>query len=227
MRERKHGRPATPATRLLGGLVVGTLAFVLGATLGGTGLERPPLSAAAEEAAAIAAVRIVLGGDEAPESATSRPEEVKRQPFAALDITVEPRVATRVVVEAVGIDADVRSVGYTFTNGSLAYDVPRRDAGQYVGTAAPGERGNTVIAGHVSSRGGSAVFEELLGVNAGDIIDVYRGDVRYQYAVKEIKVVAADTTSVTAPTDEATLTLITCFPGQDFSERFVVVGDLI
>ena len=71
------------------------------------------------------------------------------------------------------------------------------------------------------------MFQALPGVKAGDVVDVYRGDTLYQYAVTEIKVVAADTTSVMDRTDDARLTLITCFPGQNFSERLVVVGQLI
>lgn len=232
--KRRQGRRASRATTLIGSFVIGVLAAGLGFTLGGTGLEQPPLSAAAQEAAALTAFNLAVSGDVIPHevagqppAVVSPPPPVTRQPFSTTAINFESRGATRVVIPSVGIDADVRSVGYTFSNGSLAYDVPRRDAGQYVGTAAPGERGNSVIGGHVANRSGAAVFQALPGVKAGDVVDVYRGDTLYQYAVTEIKVVAADTTSVMDRTDDARLTLITCFPGQNFSERLVVVGQLI
>ena len=66
--------------------------------------------------------------------------------------------ATRVIVRAVGIDTQVATVGYSYANGNLDYDVPRQAAGHYVGTAEPGDRGNLVIGGHVSLRTGPAVF---------------------------------------------------------------------
>jgi len=91
----------------------------------------------------------------------------------------------------------------------------------------PGQLGNSVIGGHVANRGGEAVFQHLPGVSAGDIIEVYSGDQMFRYSVTEIKVVAADATSVMSQTQDATLTLITCFPGQDYSERLVVVGKLL
>jgi LPXTG-site transpeptidase (sortase) family protein len=150
------------------------------------------------------------------------------QPFTAdRESVINISNATRVVVESVGIDSEVRSVGFTFTNGRLRYDVPRFEAGQYVGTASPGDPGNTVIGGHVANRGGAAVFEHLPGVVAGDVIEVYSGDRLFRYSVTEIKVVAADATAVMGQTQDATLTLITCFPGQDYSERLVVVGKLL
>ena len=137
------------------------------------------------------------------------------------------RGATRVVVPSVGIDSEVRSVGFTFQNGELRYDVPRLEAGQYVGTAEPGQAGNTVIGGHVATRGDAAVFQHLPGVNVGDIVEVYSGDRKFRYSITEIKRVAADATSVMGQTQDATLTLITCFPGQDYSERLVVIGKLL
>lgn len=233
-RRRKSGRRASRSTVAIGSFVIGILAAAVGFTLGGTGLEQPPLSAAAREAATATAFRIAVTDDEVPHAAVSQPQSTatqppsaERQPFNAAEFNGGARAATRVVIPSVGIDADVRPVGYTFGNGALAYDVPRRDAGQYAGTAAPGDRGNAVIGGHVASRSGAAVFKELPGVKAGDVVDVYRGDKLYQYAVTEIKVVAADATSVMDRTDDARLTLITCFPGQDYSERLVVVGQLI
>jgi len=131
------------------------------------------------------------------------------------------------VVESVGIDSEVRSVGYTFSNGGLRYEVPRDEAGQHLGTAVPGEIGNTVIGGHLAAGSGTAVFEYLPGVKADDVIQVYVEDRVFRYLVTEIKVVAADATAVMAQTQDATLTLITCFPGQDYSERLVVVGKLL
>ncbi|MBT5773737.1 MAG: sortase [Dehalococcoidia bacterium] len=225
---RPAGRRATGATHALAGFVLGLLAVVAGITFAGTGQEQPLLSAAAEEAASVAAFRIAVGGDAAPEPLAVAVEPVEPQPFLQAGETLfNVRGATRVVVQSVGIDSEVRSVGYTFQGGLLRYDVPQLEAGQYVGTAPPGQPGNTVIGGHVATRGNTAVFQDLPGVKAGDIIEVYSGDRKFRYSVTEIKVVAADATSVMSQTHDATLTLITCFPGQDYSERLVVIGKLL
>ena len=225
---RPTGKRASALTHAVAGFTIGILAVGVGILFAGTGLEQVPQSEAAEEAAAVAAFQVAVSGDDAPRPTAVRRPRAEPQPFLATSGSViNLRGATRVVVDSVGIDSEVRSVGYTFTSGRLQYDVPRFEAGQYVGTAEPGETGNTVIGGHVANRGGSAVFEHLPGVQAGDIIEVYSGDELFRYSVTEIKVVAADATAVMGQTHDATLTLITCFPGQDYSERLVVVGKLL
>ena len=226
--KRRPGRRASGLTHAIGGFTISVLAIGVGLLFAGTGLEQAPQSEAAEAAASVAAFQIAVGGVEIPPPAAEARPEADPQPFmAGADSVINLRRATRVVVESVGIDSEVRSVGYTFSNGSLRYDVPRDEAGQYVGTAVPGEIGNTVIGGHVATRSGSAVFEHLPGVKAGDVIQVYVEDRVFRYSVTEIKVVAADATAVMEQTQDATLTLITCFPGQDYSERLVVVGKLL
>jgi len=215
-------------THVIGGFTLGLLTVGAGIFFAGTGREQAPQSAAAEQAATVAAFQIAVSGDEAPPPAPAARPRLDPQPFlASNESVINLSGATRVVVEPVGIDSEVRSVGYKYDSGRLQYDVPRFEAGQYVGTAKPGEPGNTVIGGHVASRGGTAVFEHLPGVQAGDVIQVYSGDRLFRYSVTEIKVVAADATTVMGQTHDATLTLITCFPGQDYSERLVVVGKLL
>jgi len=225
---KRAGKRASAITHAVGGFTIGMLALGVGLLFAGTGLEQAPQSEAAAEAAAVAAFQIAVSGDDAPRPIEASRPAADPQPFlASAESVINLRGATRVVVESVGIDSEVRSVGYSFNDGRLQYDVPRLDAGQYVGTAAPGDAGNSVIGGHVANRGGSAVFEHLPGVQAGDVIQVYSGDRLFRYSVTEIKVVAADATTVMEQTHDATLTLITCFPGQDYSERLVVVGKLL
>jgi len=132
-----------------------------------------------------------------------------------------------VVIKSVGIDAAVRPVGYVFQGGKLEYDVPRIDAGEYVTGAQVGKRGNAVIGGHVARRGVPGVFAKLPHVVAGDVVEVYRGDRLFRYSVVEIRIVAPDATSVMSQTQDATLTLITCFPDEQYQDRLVVVGRLL
>ena len=135
--------------------------------------------------------------------------------------------ATRVRVPAIGIDAEVRSVGFVLQGGQLLYDTPRFEAGQYAGTADPGRAGNLVIGGHVANRGAPAVFSRLPEIRIGDVVEVFSGPVLYRYSVTELRVVAPDATAVMARTHDATVTLITCSPEQDHARRLVVVGKLL
>ena len=53
--------------------------------------------------------------------------------------------------------------------------------------------GNAVIAGHVSTRSGPAVFRDLPDVRIGDAVEVLRGGETYRYVVapSEVRVRAA------------------------------------
>jgi sortase A len=135
--------------------------------------------------------------------------------------------ATRVRVPALGIDAEVRPVGLAFREGRLQYDTPTVEAGQYAGTANPGSLGNTVIGGHVALRGGEGVFRALPNVKVGSLVEVLSGARLFRYQVTEVRIVAPDATDVMEPTQDATLTLITCSEDGARTRRVVVVGKLV
>ena len=204
------------------------LSLLAGFAFAGTGDESAPPNEARDHAASVAAVRIALGGlaiEPGAELVAAAPEP---QPLiAGADHVWAPATATRVRVPSIGLDAEVRAVGYTFAQGRLQYDTPRHEAGHYVGSAAPGEAGNAVIAGHVSTRGGSAVFEHLPDVDVGDVVEVERGEERYRYEVTELRVVSPEQVEVMARTGDATLTLITCFPDRNYEDRLVVIAKLL
>ncbi|TMA34915.1 MAG: class D sortase [Deltaproteobacteria bacterium] len=88
-----------------------------------------------------------------------------------------------------------------------------RAVGHIAGTARPGEPGNLAIAGH---RDG--YFRGLRHVQTGDAISFTTLDGVARYQVDKIEVVKPGRTDVLAPSDEPTLTLITCYP-------FYHVGD--
>lgn len=222
---RKPGRGSYAAATV--SLVV--LSLVAGFAFAGTGGESAPPNEARDHAAAVAAVRIALGGGEVEPSAHMQAApEVEPQPLiAGAEHVGAPATATRIRVPSVGIDAEVRAVGYTFEQGELQYDTPRYEAGHYVGSAAPGEAGNAVIAGHVSTRGGNAVFQHLPDVGVGDVVEVERGEELYRYAVTELRVVDPGEVQVMARTGDPVLTLITCFPDRNYQDRLVVIAKLL
>lgn len=91
-------------------------------------------------------------------------------------------------------------------HGSDAHTL-RRAPGHVENTALPGESGNVVIAGHRDS-----FFRPLRNVQVGDdvFMDTSKGSIHYQ--VTSLRVVNPRDLSVLEPTDEDTLTLITCYP---------------
>ena len=88
-----------------------------------------------------------------------------------------------------------------------------RGVGRIEGTAPLGAIGNVGIAGH---RDG--FFRALKNIAAGDEIEVQSLEGTLRYRVTETLIVAPDDVYVLAPTEAATLTLVTCYP-------FYIVGD--
>jgi sortase A len=98
--------------------------------------------------------------------------------------------------------------------------VLRRGVGHLADTAWLGRPGNIVLAGHRDT-----AFRALSLIQTGDRIEVTTPHERGEYEVQSATVVPPTDTSVLAPSDRNTLTLITCFPFAFVGrapERFVV-----
>ena len=82
-----------------------------------------------------------------------------------------------------------------------------RAVGHIPSTPLPWQSGNVAIAAHRDS-----FFRGLSKIRANDLItfDTLKG--RYQYRVESTKIVSPDNVSVLAPSSDAELTLITCYP---------------
>jgi len=96
----------------------------------------------------------------------------------------------------------------------------RLGAGHIEGTALPGEKGNSAIAGHRDT-----FFRTLKGIRENDEIHLQTATGLFRYEVDWMKVVAPDDTSVLAPSSESALTLVTCYPFYFLGaapQRFVV-----
>ena len=97
-----------------------------------------------------------------------------------------------------------------------------RGVGRIEGTAPLGTIGNVGIAGH---RDG--FFRALKNIAAGDEIEVQSLEGTLRYRVTETLIVAPEDVYVLAPTEGATLTLVTCYPFYivgDAPKRFIVKG---
>jgi sortase A len=83
----------------------------------------------------------------------------------------------------------------------------RRAVGHLPGTALPGQPGNVVLAGHRDT-----FFRPLRNVHKGDEITLTTLDGSYSYRVDFTEVVGPQDTEVLDHSDDAILTLVTCYP---------------
>ena len=100
-----------------------------------------------------------------------------------------------------------------------------RGAGRIKGTARVGTSGNLGIAAH---RDG--FFRGLKDIKIGDSIDMLTQQGKSEFVVSSITIVDPTDISVLAPTDDATITLVTCYPFYFVGhapKRYIVKGELL
>ncbi|MCE3203869.1 sortase [Paenibacillus sonchi] len=83
----------------------------------------------------------------------------------------------------------------------------KRGAGHDPGSALIGADGNSVLAGHRDT-----VFRGLSALQKDDLIEVETAEGRFIYSVTGSTIVDGDARGVIKQSDEAVLTLITCYP---------------
>jgi sortase (surface protein transpeptidase) len=140
--------------------------------------------------------------------------------------TVEPTAAAvapaRVRIPAVGIDSTLDRLG-TDAAGALVPPADFAQAGWFTGSPAPGAVGPAVLAGHVDSWRGPAVFFRLAQLHDGDDVLVTRADgttLRFTVTrVMRYPKSAFPTAEVYGPTGDPQLRLITCGGSFDRSRR--------
>lgn len=92
-------------------------------------------------------------------------------------------------------------------------------------TSTPDKGGNTVIAGHrFSYTGPRGVFYYLNKLAPGDKIGLWYQGTLYQYSVESTRTVPPTEISVQEPTSDERLTLYTCTPLWNPTNRLVVVA---
>jgi sortase A len=79
--------------------------------------------------------------------------------------------------------------------------------GHITKTAEPGQIGNSVITGHRDT-----FFRHIHELEKGDQLYIERGGQRFIYEVTGKKIVEPNDLSVTRPTEDSQVTLITCYP---------------
>jgi sortase (surface protein transpeptidase) len=128
----------------------------------------------------------------------------------------------RIRIPAIGVSAAVVRLGLN-RDGTLQVPADFGVTGWFTGGPAPGETGPAVIAGHIDSRRGPAVFYRLHALRRGDGVAVERADgTTVQFAVEgsaQYPKRAFPTEAVFGPSPDPLLRLITCGGSFDRSRR--------
>lgn len=95
--------------------------------------------------------------------------------------------------------------------------------GHFENTALPGEKGNFAVAGHRNYIY-NEMFRDVNQLEAGDEIIMRTAKGEFTYKVKEQKVIEPTDVDILDPTDDATVTLVTCTIGG--KQRLIVTGEL-
>ncbi|MBL7253651.1 class F sortase [Paractinoplanes lichenicola] len=149
-----------------------------------------------------------------PEKTAERSAEAGRpagDPFGS--VAAAPSGApTRLRIGAIKVDTPLETLEIG-RDGALQPPVKFAQAGWYAAGTAPGDTGPAVIAGHVDSKDGPAVFYRLRELTPGDRLDVVRGGELVTFTVTAIRWYPKSefpTEEVYGPTPDRQLRLITC-----------------
>ena len=136
--------------------------------------------------------------------------------------------ARRVVIPTIGLDSKIIQLGTKLDrHGQIAWETAPFAVGQHKGLAGPGQNGNMVLSGHISSPNEGGVFHGLPDLKVGEGVIVATDERQYLYRVTDVKVVTPDQVSVLDQTADPTATLITCVPDGIYSHRLVVTARLV
>ena len=142
--------------------------------------------------------------------------------------------ANRMVIDDIGVDATVNDLRIINLGDSQAYETPKNIVGHIPNTANPGEYSNGWYFGHLQSpiRGEGNVFRSLPKLSElivdGDpiFVTLYSEDGTYLYQVVKGEVVDPSELEL-AYTEDAEITLVTCYPPLVYDHRYVVTAKLV
>jgi sortase A len=160
---------------------------------------------------------------------------VSRLPAAMAQPTEQPQANAVAVAPAAGASAPVAAllsiprIGIRNapiydrgTNGKGEMQIAAGYAVTHYLFSAPYGTGNTVLYGHDDIQG--SIFARLYDLQAGDLIQITVGGDAQTYRVTGHEVVAPTAVGVLAPTSDVRLTLITCWPYNVDTKRWIVTA---
>ncbi len=146
----------------------------------------------------------------------------------------EPR-PLHIIIPAIDLESNIIDLNILWDGETSEWETADRVVGFHVGSATPGEIGNTVMSGHVNSpfAGEGSIFARLDEIapllRRGEIVDIMvmaGGDV-FLYRATDTTVVLPEDVDVFDYSDRPTLSLVTCAPATTYSHRFIVNATLV
>jgi sortase A len=154
--------------------------------------------------------------------ATPQPTEAAQRNAAAAVAAAAPpgAVVARISIPRIGIrNAPIYDRGIDAKGVMLI--APGYSVTHYA-FSSPFGTGNTVLYGHDDIQG--SIFAHLYDLAPGDLITVALGGQTQSYRVSGHQIVAPTSVSVLAPTGDARLTIITCWPYNVDTKRWIVTA---
>jgi sortase A len=134
----------------------------------------------------------------------------------------------RLVVPSIGVDSKIIVLGTKLNrDGDVVWETAPFAVGYHRGTGTPGQIGNMVLSGHISSPNEGAVFRNLPKLGIGEGVILFTDERSYLYRVEQTRVVEPSEVSVMDATGGAIATLITCVPDGIYTQRLVVSARLV
>ncbi|MCE1254221.1 MAG: class D sortase, partial [Anaerolineae bacterium] len=130
--------------------------------------------------------------------------------------TASPEQAVRLQAPSIAVDAPV-------VQGD-GWEQLKKGIGQHIGSPNPGQKGNVVLSAHDDIFG--EIFRDLDRLKEGDKIILFTNQRTYTYLVRQTQVVEPTQVEVMNQTDEAIVTLISCYPYLVNNKRIVVTAYL-
>lgn len=152
------------------------------------------------------------------------------------DLLTQAYIPDRIVIPSIYLDAPVVPVqADNVTIDAVEYlqwlAPEKYAAGWHQTSATLGRPGNTVLNGHHNAYG--EVFGRLIDIRIGDLIYLYSGDRQFEYKVINKMILREKDQPVSVrlenarwiePTQDERVTLITCWPKDNNTHRFIVIA---
>ena len=142
--------------------------------------------------------------------------------------------ATRISIPAIDLEAEIDELAILDLGDSKAYETPKHVVGHIPGSANSGEAGNSWLFGHLESliRGEGSIFRNLPRIpdllRSGErvyvILETPLGE--YLYEASETDLIHK-TDLTLYPSDQALLTVVTCYPRFKYDKRLLVTANLV
>ncbi len=202
-----------PGARLLLSLLVAAVVVAAGVALWRPGTAADDRATDASAAGPAAPADPTTPASGSPRARRPTGAAVPGPPAAAAVAVPRGQRPARIAIPAIGVDAEMADLGIA-ADGSIEVPGIAAQAGWLDTTPAPGQQGPAVVAGHVDSATGPAVFYRLGALSPGDQIEVTsRSGATSTFTVDGVRTYAQDdfpTGEVYGPVPGPALRLITC-----------------